>query len=59
MRAWFHRYERALLLLAYFAALGLIAGLWAAHGWQWGLIYLLGFVLVLLACCLVIEVRDQ
>lgn len=59
MRAWFHRHERALLLIAYLLAFAAICALWVAHGWRWGLIYLGSFILTLLAGCLVIEVTDH
>lgn len=59
MRAWFYRHERTLLMLAYAAAVGALAGLWAAHGWRWGLLYVCTFLLALIVCCLVVEVVDH
>lgn len=52
MRNLFHRHEGSLLLIGYAAAAGMLAGLWQAHGWQFGLLCVCTFVLVHLAFAL-------
>lgn len=52
LRSVFYRHENSLLLIGYAAAAGMLAGLWDAYGWQWGLIFVSTFVLVHLAFAL-------
>lgn len=52
MRDLIHRHEGSLLLIGYAAAAGMLAGLWQAHGWQFGLLCVGTFVLVHVAFAL-------